>query len=76
MPAVNDSRGSPLPADTLAETLKRTEIQRSTSSIPGRDIVQVLTEIPPGEEVGYVLAGTDTRNVAPNSSSMAGEVQI
>jgi quercetin dioxygenase-like cupin family protein len=59
---------SPRPSDALAGKLKRTEIQRSTSSIPGRDIVQVLTEIPvgvesgwhthPGEEVGYLLAGT------------------
>jgi quercetin dioxygenase-like cupin family protein len=54
--------------DELSGRLKRTEIQHSTSSIPGRDIVQVLTEIPagvesgwhrhPGEEVGYILAGT------------------
>jgi len=59
---------SPQPSDALAGKLKRTEIQRSTSSIPGRGIVQVLTEIPvgvesgwhthPGEEVGYILAGT------------------
>ncbi len=56
------------PADELAGRLKRTELQRSASSIPGRDIVQVLTEIPvgvssgwhthPGEEVGYIVAGT------------------
>jgi len=56
------------PADALAATLKRTELQHSASSIPGRDIVQVHTEIPcgvesgwhihPGEEVGYILAGT------------------
>ena len=56
------------PADALAGVLKRTELQHSASSIPGRDIVQVLTEIPagvesgwhmhPGEEVGYILAGT------------------
>jgi quercetin dioxygenase-like cupin family protein len=56
------------PADGLAATLERTEIQRSPSSIPGREIVQVLTIIPagvqsgwhthPGEEVGYILAGT------------------
>src|SRR5438128_1861744 len=55
------------PVDELTGTLKRTEIQRSASSIPGREIVQVLTEIPagvesgwhlhPGEEVGYLLAG-------------------
>jgi quercetin dioxygenase-like cupin family protein len=56
------------PGDALASTLKRTEIQHSPSSIPGREIVQVLTEIPvsvesgwhthPGEEVGYIVAGT------------------
>ena len=56
------------PIDALAAKLKRTELQHKTSSIPGREIVQVLTEIPagvesgwhqhPGEEVGYILAGT------------------
>jgi quercetin dioxygenase-like cupin family protein len=56
------------PADELAGTLQRTEVQRAPSSIPGREIVQVLTEIPvgvesgwhthPGEEVGYILTGT------------------
>ena len=56
------------PGDALAGKLKRTELQHSASSIPGRDIVQVLTEIPvgvasgwhvhPGEEVGYIVAGT------------------
>ncbi len=55
------------PVDELAGKLKRTELQRAESSIPGRIIVQVLTEIPagvesgwhmhPGEEVGYILAG-------------------
>jgi quercetin dioxygenase-like cupin family protein len=54
--------------DELALKHKRTEIQHEPSSIPGREIVQVLTEIPagvesgwhmhPGEEVGYILAGT------------------
>ena len=54
--------------DELAGTLTRTEVQRGSSSIPGREIVQVLTEIPvgiesgwhthPGEEVGYIVAGT------------------
>ena len=58
----------PDPVDDLATRLKRTELQRSASSIPGREIVQVLTEIPegvasgwhihPGEEVGYIIAGT------------------
>jgi quercetin dioxygenase-like cupin family protein len=56
------------PADELAGKLKRTELQHTVSSVPGREIVQVLTEIPagvesgwhmhPGEEVGYILAGT------------------
>jgi quercetin dioxygenase-like cupin family protein len=56
------------PTDALAGRLKRTELQHSPSSIPGREIVQVLTQIPcgvesgwhihPGEEVGYILAGT------------------
>jgi quercetin dioxygenase-like cupin family protein len=56
------------PTDALAGNLKRTELQHKPSSIPGREIVQVLTEIPvgvesgwhvhPGEEVGYILAGT------------------
>ena len=55
------------PVDALAGKLKRTELQRSALSIPGREVVQVLTEIPagvasgwhmhPGEEVGYLLAG-------------------
>src|ERR1700712_1308286 len=54
--------------DDLAQKLKRTELQHAAFSIPGREIVQVLTEIPagvesgwhqhPGEEVGYILAGT------------------
>jgi quercetin dioxygenase-like cupin family protein len=53
--------------DELAATLERTEVQRGASSIPGREIVQVLTRIPvgvesgwhthPGEEVGYIIAG-------------------
>lgn len=57
----------PTPHDALAGKLKRTELQHAASSIPGREIVQVLTEIPvgvesgwhmhPGEEVGYILAG-------------------
>jgi quercetin dioxygenase-like cupin family protein len=56
------------PVDALAGTLKRTVLQQWPSSIPGREIVQVLTEIPagvesgwhihPGEEVGYIAAGT------------------
>jgi quercetin dioxygenase-like cupin family protein len=59
---------NPPPADALAAKLKRTELLHRPSSIPGREIVQVRTEIPagvesgwhihPGEEVGYILAGT------------------
>src|SRR5947209_2358771 len=64
----NSVTNPPQPTDALAGKLKRTELQRSASSIPGREIVQVLTEIPvgvesgwhihPGEEVGYILGGT------------------
>src|SRR4028119_750326 len=56
------------PTDGPAGTPQRTEVQHRSSSIPGREIVQVLTEIPcgvesgwhihPGEEVGYIAAGT------------------
>jgi quercetin dioxygenase-like cupin family protein len=63
-PTTNDQRTG----DELAGKLARTEIQHRSSSIPGREIVQVRTEIPcgvesgwhihPGEEVGYIVAGT------------------
>jgi quercetin dioxygenase-like cupin family protein len=63
-PTTNPQR----PVDELAGKLKRTQLQRSASSIPGREIVQVLTEIPagvasgwhihPGEEVGFIVVGT------------------
>lgn len=53
--------------DDLASKLARREVQRSPSSVPGREIVQVETLIPagvesgwhvhPGEEVGYIIAG-------------------
>ncbi len=56
------------PEDALAATLTRTVIQREAFSVHGREIVQVRTEIPagvasgwhthPGEEVGYIVAGT------------------
>ena len=55
-------------ADGLSTTLERTEVQRGALSVQGREVVQVLTRIPvgvesgwhthPGEEVGYILAGT------------------
>jgi quercetin dioxygenase-like cupin family protein len=41
------------PADELAATLKRTETLHRSSSIPGRDIVQVRTEIPAGAQSGW-----------------------
>lgn len=58
----------PIEADQLVGRLERREVQRASSSVPGREIVQVLTLIPvgvesgwhthPGEEVGYIVAGT------------------
>jgi quercetin dioxygenase-like cupin family protein len=55
-------------ADDLTTRLRRTTVQRGALSVPGRELVQVLTEIPegvesgwhthPGEEVGYILGGT------------------
>src|SRR3954465_8655976 len=64
----SDATTGSRPHDDLAGKLARTELQHAASSIPGREIVQVLTEIPagvasgwhqhPGEEVGYLLAGT------------------
>src|SRR3954452_3517014 len=69
----------PAAADGLAATLRRTEVQRGSSSIPGREIVQVLTEIPvgvesgwhihPGEEVGYILAGTVEMRIEGRTTS-------
>jgi quercetin dioxygenase-like cupin family protein len=56
------------PADALSKAYTSTELQRSPCSIPGREIVLVRTEtetgaesgchMHPGEEVGYILAGT------------------
>jgi quercetin dioxygenase-like cupin family protein len=53
--------------DALEGKLTRRVVQRAPSTIPGREIVQVETEIPvgvesgwhvhPGEEVGYIIAG-------------------
>jgi quercetin dioxygenase-like cupin family protein len=65
--------GAEQPIDELATKLKRTELQHAALSIPGHEVVQVLTEIPvgvasgwhmhPGEEVGYILAGTVTMEI-------------
>jgi quercetin dioxygenase-like cupin family protein len=67
MAALRDQETSERSRDDLAGKLVRRELQRSPSSIPGREIVQVITEIPagvesgwhvhPGEEVGYIVAG-------------------
>lgn len=53
--------------DELSTRLMRREVQRAPLSIPEREVVQVLTAIPPGvasgwhihpgEEVGYLIAG-------------------
>lgn len=53
--------------DALAGSLMRREVQRAPLSIAHHEVVQVITEIPPGvasgwhvhpgEEVGYILAG-------------------
>ncbi len=71
--------------DELAGKLKRTEVQHKPSSIPGREIVVVLTEIPcgvesgwhmhPGEEIGYILAGNVNMMVAdqPTLNLQAGD---
>ncbi len=63
-----DPGATPLAPDELTGRLRRTEVLHAVSSIPRRDIVQVRTEIPegvesgwhhhPGEEVGYIVAGT------------------
>jgi quercetin dioxygenase-like cupin family protein len=68
----------PAGGDALADTLKRTELQRKPLSIAGRILVQVLTEIPvgvesgwhthPGEEVGYILGGTVEMKIAGQPS--------
>ena len=73
------------PTDQLTSALKRTVLQRAASSIPGREIVQVLTEIPagvesgwhvhPGEEVGFIAAGTVSMRIEdrPTLTLQAGE---
>ena len=66
------------PTDALSSGLRRTEIQRHSLSIPGRELVQVRTEIPvgvasgwhthPGEEVGYIVEGTVRMEVADSEA--------
>jgi quercetin dioxygenase-like cupin family protein len=68
------------PDDALVGRLVRTELQRAPASAPGREIVQVLTEIPcgvesgwhlhPGEEVGYIVAGTVEMRIEGRSTLM------
>jgi quercetin dioxygenase-like cupin family protein len=74
----SDATTNEQPRDDLAGKLERTELQHVASSIPGRDIVQVLTEIPagvesgwhqhPGEEVGYIVAGTVRMEIEDRST--------
>jgi quercetin dioxygenase-like cupin family protein len=66
------------PGDALAGKLERTETQHEPSSIPGREIVQVVTKIPcgvesgwhihPGEEVGFIMAGTVEMHIQGRST--------
>jgi hypothetical protein len=51
----NPVQGSQHSGDALASRLKRTELQRSVSSILGCEIVQVLTEIPAGVLSTYIV---------------------
>lgn len=72
--------------DELSSRLMRRELQRAPLSVPGREVVQVLTEIPPGvasgwhthpgEEVGYIAAGEVEMMVAgrPTIILRAGDV--
>jgi hypothetical protein len=54
---VSDPAPAPRQApDAFAGKLKRTEVQRGLFSVPGREIVQVLTEIPVGVESGWAHA--------------------
>jgi quercetin dioxygenase-like cupin family protein len=60
--------------DQLASRLMRRELQRAPLSIEGREMVQVLTQIPPGvasgwhvhpgEEIGYIAAGEVEMSIA------------
>lgn len=66
--------------DELARRLERRELQRAPLSIPGHEMVQVLTEIPPGvasgwhthpgEEVGYISAGEVEMMVAERPTTI------
>ncbi len=73
------------PRDELAGKLSRRIVQRAPLSVPGREMVQVATEIPPGvesgwhthpgEEVGYIVAGNIVMKVAgrPDVTLHAGD---
>jgi quercetin dioxygenase-like cupin family protein len=67
---------------------RRTEVQRGDLTIPGREVVQAIAEIPagiaagrhthPGEEFGYVLEGTVVVEIdgQPAKTLKAGEAFI
>ena len=66
--------------DDLASRLSRRVVQKAPLSIPGRELVQVETEIPagvesgwhihPGEEVGYIVAGQVEMTVQGRSTAV------
>jgi quercetin dioxygenase-like cupin family protein len=75
MPSSTDAAQQAASEEVLARKgITRTEIQRSPISVPGREVVQVLTEIScgtgsgwhihPGEEVGFLIAGTVKMEIA------------
>ena len=51
----NPMTNSQQPIDELPSKLKRTVLQHKVPSIPGREIIQVLTEIPAGVQVRQAL---------------------
>ena len=59
----------PGPDDALASRLRRTELQRAASSVPGRDIIQVLTEIPVGVESGWHTHPGERRRTTRSTSA-------
>jgi quercetin dioxygenase-like cupin family protein len=52
-PTLADARDKYEEADELAGRIGRTEVGRSSASIPGWEIVQVVSRIRPGEESGW-----------------------
>jgi hypothetical protein len=55
--------------DDLAGKLARREVQRSPSSIPGREIVQVETLIPAGVESGWHVHSGEEVGISSRAKS-------